>query len=46
MVEESKKAGVTALSFDPNASPEEKKAQAKAVRLMTGTCSLIDTDPA
>jgi len=31
MLEESQKAGSTALHFDPNASPEEKAAQAKAV---------------
>jgi hypothetical protein len=33
-VEESKKAGATALQFDPNATPEEKAAQAKAVSSM------------
>lgn len=33
MVEESKKAGVAAFTFDPDASPEEKAAQAKAVSL-------------
>ena len=32
LVEESKNAGVAALTFDPDASPEEKRAQAKAVR--------------
>lgn len=32
MVQESKKAGIPAFTFDPDASPEEKKAQAKAVR--------------
>lgn len=32
IVEESKKAGSAALQFDPNASPEEKAAQARAVR--------------
>lgn len=31
MVDESKKAGAPALTFDPNASPEEKQAQARAV---------------
>lgn len=31
MLEESKAAGLTAFTFDPDASPEEKKAQAKAV---------------
>jgi hypothetical protein len=30
-VEESQKAGATALQFDPHATPEEKAAQAKAV---------------
>lgn len=33
LVEESKNAGVTAFTFNPDASPEEKRAQAKAVRL-------------
>lgn len=32
LVEESRNAGVTAFTFDPDASPEEKRAQAKAVR--------------
>ena len=31
MTEESKKAGVAAFQFDPNASPEEKAAQARSV---------------
>lgn len=31
MVEEAQKAGVPSFSFDPDASPEEKAAQAKAV---------------
>jgi hypothetical protein len=31
LVEESRKAGVPAFSFNPDASPEEKQAQAKAV---------------
>lgn len=31
LVDESKKAGAVALEFDPDASPEEKAAQAKAV---------------
>jgi len=31
IVEESKKAGAPAFQFDPNASPEEKAAQARAV---------------
>ena len=34
LVEESKKAGATALQFDPDATPEEKAAQAKAVSSM------------
>lgn len=32
IVESSKNAGVTAFTFDPNASPEQKRAQAEAVR--------------
>jgi hypothetical protein len=35
MADESKKAGVAAYRFDPNASPEEKAAAAKAVRTTT-----------
>ena len=31
MMNESKKAGAATLQFDPNASPEEKRAQAAAV---------------
>lgn len=31
MVEESKNAGITAFTFDPNATPEQKRAQARAV---------------
>lgn len=31
IIEESKNAGITAFTFDPHASPEEKKAQVKAV---------------
>ena len=31
MADESKKAGVAAYRFDPNASPEEKAASARAV---------------
>lgn len=31
IVDESKKAGAAAFQFDPNASPEEKAAQARAV---------------
>ena len=32
ILEESKKAGSAALHFDPNATPEEKAAQARSVR--------------
>ncbi len=32
IVEESKKAGIPAFQFDPNASMEQKKAQVRAVR--------------
>lgn len=31
IVEESKNAGIQAFTFDPQASPEQKKAQVKAV---------------
>ena len=34
MADESKKAGAAAFRFDPNASPEEKAAAAKAVRTL------------
>lgn len=33
MVEQSKNAGIPAFKFDPDASPEEKRAQAQAVSL-------------
>lgn len=33
ILEESRKAGSAALQFDPNASPEEKAAQARSVLL-------------
>jgi hypothetical protein len=33
IVEASRNAGVPAFTFDPDASPEQKKAQAQAVRL-------------
>lgn len=33
IVEESKKAGAVALSFDANATPEQKAAQAKSVSM-------------
>lgn len=33
IVENSRNAGAAAFSFNPDASPEEKKAQAKSVRL-------------
>lgn len=35
IVEESKKAGITAFTFDPDASPEEKRRQAAAVSRAT-----------
>ncbi len=34
VLDESKKAGSAALRFDPNATPEEKAAQARSVRYM------------
>ena len=42
MLEESKAAGVTAFTFDPDASPEEKKAQAKAVSTMRSPARHLD----
>lgn len=41
MVEESKKAGVAAFTFDPDATPEQKAAQAQAVRYLPVKCRLI-----
>ena len=35
MVEESRKAGIAAFRFDPDASPEDKAAQARSVRSST-----------
>lgn len=35
LVEESRNAGVAAFTFDPDASPEEKRAQARAVRSLS-----------
>lgn len=34
IVEQSKNAGVAAFTFDPDATPEQKRAQARAVRLL------------
>lgn len=47
IVKESKKAGVSAFEFNPDASPEEKAAQARAVSLpfsflSVGTYELIE----
>jgi hypothetical protein len=41
MVEESKKAGVAAFTFDPNAAPEEKAAQARAVSCLFASGAVI-----
>ena len=38
LLDESKKAGAVALQFDPNASPEEKAAQARSVGLRDLIC--------
>jgi hypothetical protein len=38
VVEQSKNAGVAAFTFDPDASPEEKAAQVREVRLSTAVC--------
>lgn len=47
MVEESKNAGVAAYSFDPDASPEEKKRQIRAVSFRSGnsvtSCSTLSS---
>jgi len=37
IINESKKAGVAAFTFDPDATPEEKAAQARAVRIPNGS---------
>ena len=37
ILDESKKGGSAALKFDPNASPEEKAAQARSVRFASPT---------
>ncbi len=44
IMDESKKAGAVALEFDPNASPEEKAAQAKSVSYVAYRlpCNLAD----
>lgn len=39
VVEESKKAGVAAFTFNPDASPEEKAAQVREVSLSTAVCA-------
>lgn len=38
ILDDSKKGGVTAMTFDPDASIEERKAQAKAVSQVAPTC--------
>jgi hypothetical protein len=44
ILEESKKAGAVSLQFDPNASPEEKAAQARAVCLYRSALPYTPTD--
>jgi hypothetical protein len=45
LVSKSRNAGITAFQFDPDASPEEKRAQTKAVRPQCATSfSLSATD--
>lgn len=44
MVEESKKGGAAAFQFDPEASPEEKAAQAAAVCIMPISSTQITAD--
>jgi hypothetical protein len=41
IVEDSREAGVTAFMFDPDATPEEKRAQARAVRRSSFIPSLL-----
>lgn len=43
IVEDSREAGVTAFTFDPDASPEEKRAQARAV--CSNPPPLVDPPP-
>lgn len=45
IVEQSKNAGIAAFTFDPNASPEEKRAQARAVSLFS-LIGIIKTEAA
>ena len=45
MANESKKAGVAAYEFDPNASPEAKAAQARSVSLLLKYVGLLLIDP-
>jgi hypothetical protein len=44
IVEESMRAGVVAYQFDPNASPEEKAAQARSVGRCFGVSEKLDAD--
>lgn len=41
VVEESKKAGVAAFTFNPDASPEEKAAQVREVSLSAAVCAKV-----
>lgn len=43
LVSESKNAGVAAFTFDPDASPAEKRAQAKAVGRLSPSTSAVPT---
>jgi len=44
IVEESKKAGVAAFTFNADASPEEKAAKARDVSSAASTHAMLDTD--
>lgn len=44
MIEESRKAGATALHFSADATPEEKAAQAREVNTMRPACNVFGTD--
>jgi hypothetical protein len=43
LVDESKKAGATTLQFDPDATPEEKAAQAKSVSSKQPAMEMLGT---
>lgn len=44
IIEQSRNAGVAAFTFDPDASPEEKRAQARAVSISCLACCAPGND--